>query len=71
MGWDVFQKLYIPWDGMASKIFHPIPSHGTKIFQKASHPWMGWDGMGLSHPTRSPAMQPFFSLINFSDEPIK
>jgi hypothetical protein len=51
MGWDVFQKLYIPWDGMASKIFHPIPSHGTKIFQKAAHPW---DGMGLSHPTRSP-----------------
>jgi hypothetical protein len=47
MGWDVFQKLYIPWDGMASKIFHPIPSHGTKIFQKASHPW---DGMGWDYP---------------------
>ena len=29
MGWDIFQKFFIPWDGMIFKIFHPIPSHGT------------------------------------------
>jgi hypothetical protein len=64
MGWDVFQKLYIPWDGMASKIFHPIPSHGTKIFQKASHPWdgMGWDGIIPSHE------EPCYAAIFLSDK---
>jgi hypothetical protein len=51
--------MKIPWDEKfipshpVGLDLHPIPSHG--IFQKneSSH-GMGWDGMGLSHPIRSP-----------------
>jgi hypothetical protein len=54
MGWDI-QKKFVPWDGMIFKNFRPIPSHGTWFSKKTYH-GTGWDGMGSSHPTRSPAV---------------
>ena len=45
---------------------HPIPSHGSRR-RPNPVPWvknflqcpMGWDGMGLSHPMRSPDTEVF------------
>ncbi len=55
MGWDgIFKKIFVPWDGTKNFEHRPIPSHGTEFSEKRP---MGWDGMGLSHPTRSPGMQ--------------
>jgi hypothetical protein len=36
-----------------------VPSHPMGRFTKELHPMglMGWDGMGLSHPTRSPGSE--------------
>ncbi len=72
MGWDTFQKLFIPWDGI---LFKNFSSHGMGYISKFSiHPirWdvillknVPWDGMGLSHPTRSPDHHTMETIIEF------
>jgi hypothetical protein len=52
--WDgILLKIFRPmrWDDFVKFSSHPVP---WDVFQKNCVPWMGWDGMGLSHPTRSP-----------------
>ena len=53
--WDGTKKFLSHEMGRLSKNFGPIPCHVLLIKQVASHgtDGMGWDGMGLSHPTRS------------------
>ena len=57
MGWDIQKKMSSHGMGRFSK--PSVPSHPMGYWFSEKRP-MGWDGMGSSHPTRSPDKYYYF-----------